>query len=281
MAVDFRKTIKRHPLLSFFIIAYLFTAVVDLPVYTAPLGIFPFLIPEALLFGINAIGTFGPTIAAAIVALVIGGMPAVWDLLKRLTIWNVSLKWYAVAVGIPLIAMACVIFSYALVSGTMPHVENDLMMWVLSAGLAVIFTLFGGPLGEESGWRGFALPLMLKKWDALTASLLLGLLWFGWHLPSYINPVMSGSSGGFTGIIIFAVFTIALTVLMTWVFQNAKGSTLLTVLFHASNNLLAFLYLFYPDINYRSPAVIGTAAIVYILGAVLVVAYYGRKSFIK
>ncbi len=281
MMSGIKNVIKKHPLLSFAILAYLITAVVDLPVYTTPLGVFPFTMPEALQFGINAVGTFGPTIAAIIVAWTISGMSGVRDVLKRLTIWKVGLKWYAAAIGIPLIAFACIAFLYPIVTGTAPQVEKDAMAWALSAGLAVIFTIFGGPLGEESGWRGFALPRMLKKWDAFTASVLLGLLWFGWHLPSYINPVMFESSGGSTGIIIFAVFTVALTILMTWVFQNAKGSTFLTFLFHGANNLLFFLYLFYPGINYHSPIVIGTAAAVYLAGAVLVVAYYGRKSFMK
>ncbi len=99
----------------------------------------------------------------------------------------------------------------------------------------------GGPLGEEGGWRGFALPRMEQRSGPLVGTLLLGVLWGLWHLPLFLLvPRYNGAGSGFAGILIpFAAFTImviAYTVVFTWVFNNTRGSLLLAILLHASIN---------------------------------------------
>ncbi len=95
-----------------------------------------------------------------------------------------------------------------------------------------------GPLGEETGWRGFALPRLQQQYGAFRASLILGLLLALWHLPLYIILASGGGLGPFNPAI-FVINTLQimiLTILITWVFNNAKGSLLITILLHSASN---------------------------------------------
>ena len=105
----------------------------------------------------------------------------------------------------------------------------------------------GWAAGEELGWRGFALPRLQQHRNALDASILLGLVWGLWHLPLYFvlgtgqsAMLSAGTSpafaiGGFLG------WTIGLSVLFTWLFNQTGGSLIVVILFHAAVNLAAFL----------------------------------------
>jgi membrane protease YdiL (CAAX protease family) len=138
--------------------------------------------------------------------------------------------------------------------------------------------LLGGPLEEELGWRGFALPRLQQHRNALDASILLGLVWGFWHLPLYFvlgtgqsEMLSTGTSpafaiGGFIG------WTIGLSVLFTWLFNQTGGSLIVVILFHASVNLAAFL-----------PALVGSGGTAPLLNvlltwlvAILVVVRCGR-----
>jgi membrane protease YdiL (CAAX protease family) len=92
----------------------------------------------------------------------------------------------------------------------------------------VLSNIFDAGLGEELGWRGFALPRMQARKPALAASLLLGILWGLWHLPFEIAVGISP-----LGYLDFLLFIIGFSVLYTWVYNNTWGSLFLIVLFHA------------------------------------------------
>jgi membrane protease YdiL (CAAX protease family) len=105
----------------------------------------------------------------------------------------------------------------------------------------LFFLIFfgGGPLGEEIGWRGFALPLMQSRYGALKATLLLGVLWTFWHLEDFLTASQGGGPG--TGLSaftfhlpIFFVQVMALTIIMTWVFNHTRRSLFMAILLHAS-----------------------------------------------
>jgi membrane protease YdiL (CAAX protease family) len=100
----------------------------------------------------------------------------------------------------------------------------------------IIVLIIGGPLFEEIGWRGFALPRMQPLHGPLVGSIILGLLWGLWHLPEFMVATWAESSGGSSplAIVKFCIFAIAMTIILTWVFNNTKGSVLMAVLVHAS-----------------------------------------------
>ena len=99
----------------------------------------------------------------------------------------------------------------------------------------------GGPLGEEPGWRGFALPRLQSRYGALWGSLLLGLLWGGWHLPDFLTAAQGGGPG--TGLAAFLVnfptfmlLVLSLAILLTWIYNHTGGSIFISTLAHASVN---------------------------------------------
>jgi membrane protease YdiL (CAAX protease family) len=102
----------------------------------------------------------------------------------------------------------------------------------------LIFTLFSGPLAEELGWRGFALPRLQAKYNALLSSLILGAIWTCWHLPLFFVTGATQMSIPFP---IYLVLVTTISVYITWLYNNTKGSLVITVLAHYAYNLTGFL----------------------------------------
>jgi membrane protease YdiL (CAAX protease family) len=108
---------------------------------------------------------------------------------------------------------------------------------LLPLGILLAFPF--GPLGEELGWRGYALPRLLQRFGALTASLIVGVAWTFWHTPLFWAPAGTTISGGPVTPAAVAGYLALLTgysVLYTWVYQHTRGSVLMVFLFHASFN---------------------------------------------
>jgi membrane protease YdiL (CAAX protease family) len=96
------------------------------------------------------------------------------------------------------------------------------------------FQIFFFTLTEETAWRGFALPRLLKKYNALAASLILGLLWGLWHIPLFLIPGSFQASLSFPGFLLSALAT---SILFTWLFNHTNGSVLIAGLFHAATDV--------------------------------------------
>jgi len=90
-----------------------------------------------------------------------------------------------------------------------------------------------GPLGEEFGWRGFALPRLLKVRPPLVAAVVLGAIWFAWHLPTFFVPTLSQSQ---LSIPLFFINSVALSIVMTWLYLRSDGDLLVMLLVHAMAN---------------------------------------------
>jgi membrane protease YdiL (CAAX protease family) len=128
------------------------------------------------------------TLAAFLVAGLVEGWPGMRDLLSRMVRWQVGLQWYAIAVLLPIGLQLLAAGVYALFGGTVPIGQLSSLEGAVSYFVvAVPFML----LTEETGWRGFALPRLQVQHQALTASLIVGLLWGVWHTPLFL---MSGTS---------------------------------------------------------------------------------------
>jgi membrane protease YdiL (CAAX protease family) len=98
----------------------------------------------------------------------------------------------------------------------------------------LLFNVLAGPLGEELGWRGTALPRLQARWGALTSSLILAIVWWGFHTPGFVLGLFSP---GFTPVTAL-VGAIALTILITWMFNNTGGSLIPGSLMHLSINFI-------------------------------------------
>jgi membrane protease YdiL (CAAX protease family) len=99
--------------------------------------------------------------------------------------------------------------------------------------------LYGGPSGEEPGWRGFATPQMQKIQNPLLVGFIIGLLWTAWHLPLYFT---GDYPGGFEAILVRFIWNTATGVLFAWVFNQSKGNLLAALTLHTSNNIIVNLF---------------------------------------
>ncbi len=210
---------KQHSLTAFFVVAYglswgnYFLSAVWPKV--------PFLFPV------------GPLLAALIVAGATRGGDGLKDLLRRCVRWRVGLIWYVAALLVPVVlALAAVSLNIAL--GAAMGGLAQLGPWY---SLFVLFpmAMVDAPLGEEPGWRGYALPRFPVGRSPLVNTLLLGVLIAGWHLPVALAA---------PSVAAYLVGAIASAILINWVYYNARESALLAILFHTAQNAIGGFYLF-------------------------------------
>jgi uncharacterized protein len=175
-------------------------------------------------------GSFGPALAAlALACLSKGGLR---ELASGLGKWRVGAIWYVVAIVAPMIAQAIAIVAGSGVGRSVPEWQH-LDKLYLAVPLFLLVLVVGGPLGEEVGWRGYALPRLLARTGPLPASLVLAAAWVLWHLPLFW---LEGAAQAGGSIPQFALLVLCSAVLFTWLYIRTGGSVLLAILFHAGIN---------------------------------------------
>ena len=168
----------------------------------------------------------GPSLMATILTFARDGWRGLGSLYVRLFEWRFGLRWYVgILGGIPLLA-----FLLSRVTSADPHYDLSTPLLFLTF---LLNQLILGPLGEELGWRGFALPRLLQRFNPFIASLILGLIWGVWHLPSFF---LSGLPQASLALPVFLFFTLCQSILVTWIFRHTGGSLLSQVLFHFMMN---------------------------------------------
>ncbi|WP_395645571.1 CPBP family intramembrane glutamic endopeptidase [Terricaulis sp.] len=183
------------------------------------------------------LAVFAPSVAALICARW-QGAHALRDLLSRLLRWRINPIWLAAAILLPLCLGVAPRWLAAAASGEPPPLASLLAPAGL-AGLAAATLADPGPLGEELGWRGFALPRLLQRMNGVQAALLLGAIWALWHVPAFFIAGMPQSQIPF---IPWLVCTLALSVLMAWVTNGAQGALAPAMLMHWGWNRFADLH---------------------------------------
>ncbi|MCB9598246.1 MAG: CPBP family intramembrane metalloprotease [Sandaracinaceae bacterium] len=174
------------------------------------------------------IAIFGPTIAACVASAREGGRAAVRKLLSGLGAGRVGPLWFFVALGLPTLAYLVARALYELLPGD----DGGPWFWPPGDAQHVVGAVLV-PIGEEIGWRGYALPRLIARFGPLRASLLLGGLWGVWHLPMFIAV-------GTTDPAYYALmvpYFLAGSVMFTWLYQRTNGSLLLAVLLHVGAHL--------------------------------------------
>lgn len=169
------------------------------------------------------LAVYAPAIAAFIVVACRGGARGLRHFLSRLRLWRCSPAWYVfLVIGIPLVFIGGSALKGNLFNEPFPFASFPAL------AAAMFFMAIKGPI-EEFGWRGFALPLLQRKLTPIWAGLILGIIWGFWHLPAFLLSGTPQSTWSFTPFFLGAV---ALSVIVTQLFNTAKGSILLPMLFH-------------------------------------------------
>jgi membrane protease YdiL (CAAX protease family) len=185
-------------------------------------------LPARILF---LLAVWGPNFSALLVTWMIGGWSELRTLFSRLSPRRAGAGWWMIAVLLPLALQA------ASVLLAKPFAEVGFAR-LAPDGWTVLLTflglsLIGGPLGEELGWRGFALPRMTRRMTPLMATLLIGLAWGAWHIPVLVVPQIQQAflPPGFP-ILAFPMYTVAASVLIGWIYLRGGQCLWLAVLFH-------------------------------------------------
>jgi membrane protease YdiL (CAAX protease family) len=222
--------------------------------------------------GLIAIGgifsTFGPLVAAFAVTGLTEGREGVRRFWRRF--WDVRLPgvWLLVSFLLPLLLIA---FPRLLV---VPLGYPLQLAWASQPAVLVGWFLNNltrsGGMSEEFGWRGYALPRLQARWNALVSSIVLGVIWTAWHLPLWF---LAGSSQQGSSFWLFLASLVLTSVLYTWLSNNAKGSILVAVVFHAVGNTVSQMF----------PGSTSNLFYWLVLGltVVLVVAIYGPRRLVR
>jgi len=215
--------LNRYQIVAFFVLAFALSWAVWGTMLAQQQGLLSFHIPQSLAFW--AVG-----LAAVAMAALTGGTVGVRDLVRRMLRWRVGARWYATALLLP--GAICV-----LVTGLHVALGGTAAFGVtLSLDAALAYLAYGVGfflLTEETAWRGFALPRLQAGRSALSASLILGLLWGLWHAPLFGIAGSAQASMPFGG---FLLLIVAQSIMTTWLYNNTGGSVLLAALFHAATD---------------------------------------------
>lgn len=177
--------------------------------------------------------SFGPALAAIITLYFFQGRAGLAGLWRSMTSFQLPASLYALAVFAPL-AVSALIAVLGLYSGRLLYAADQVqpLRFAVFFGLMLIFD---GPLGEEPGWRGLLLPCLLARMGPAAASFLVGLVWFGWHLPLYLADGRDLHPLG------YLVNVVALSYVFTWFYIKSGHSTWMTIFLHATTNYALFL----------------------------------------
>jgi membrane protease YdiL (CAAX protease family) len=218
----------------FFAVAYAFSWLFWIPDALAAQG---FSLPAGLadLFAspLNP-AAFGPLLSAFLLTFLQQGGKGVLQLLKRGVDFRFPKVWL-----IAILLLPCVIFGgsifIAILLGVRPLDLSVISNPPFALVAFFVILLTAGPLQEEFGWRGYALPRLQSRFNPLMASVILGLFWWLWHLPAVFIPgrFMADNLPVFLALGVIITLT---SILFTWVYNNTNGSILAAMLLHASMN---------------------------------------------
>jgi len=169
------------------------------------------------------LAVYAPAIGAFIIITYKAGLEGLSRYLSRFLLWRCSPAWYAfLIVGIPLVFIGGSLLKGNLFTEPFPFFS------IKSLVAALFFAAIKGPV-EEFGWRGLALPLLQRKFAPIWAGFILGIIWGFWHLPAFL---LSGTQQSEWSFAAFFTGCLALSLIVTALFNASNGSILLSALFH-------------------------------------------------
>ena len=212
------------------------------------------------------LAAWSPNISAVIVlGFIIKDRSGIRQLLEGWTKWRVNFIWYLVTL-LPLAVGFVSIVIYYLAGGTAPDFSSSASTYLI----ALLMSIITGATGEELGWRGFALPRLQSKYGALSSSIIVGLIWAGWHIPYWPIPGWFPKMQSIP-FLAFTLQSVAKSVIMTWIYNRTKGSVLLATLFHLVLNYSLFLGVLPSSPSPIEPIIISTITWLVFAGMVVIV----------
>jgi membrane protease YdiL (CAAX protease family) len=261
--------LKRHSLVLGIVLMFLFTWPLDL----VNTGIVKLNIPFIVLLFLG----WGFGIASVLMTGLTLGKEAVFTLMKRYFQWHVNWKWYLAALFLEPLLIIVGVYGNVLVTGVAPDFSGIMAYKIFGKDATLWFFVVPFFLtdlianGEEMGWRGYVLPRLQAKYSALTSALLVGVIWGFWHLLKYLthwNTLL---------FVLSMIHAIAFSVTLAWLYNNTRGSLLLTAMMHASSNTAG---LFFPMANTALSENLGAYAgwvLLEVIAAVIVVISAGPE----
>ncbi len=177
-------------------------------------------------------GGFGPSLAAVVVVAYCSGIAGLHRWLMRCLRWRTGWRWVLPAFMFPVAFMGLAAAAHVALGGTLPPSPAAGQLGMAAANFLLIFFV-GGPLGEEFGWRGYALPALQERWGWRAASVMLGVVWAVWHLPLFYSTSAVQSH---LPMELYALSTIASSVLFGWLFNRSHGSVVPVLVLHTAVN---------------------------------------------
>ncbi len=263
------ETVRRHPLAAFFALACGISWLLWAPLWLPAFGVHGL---PVLPFH-HALGALGPITAAFLVSGRESGRAGTAGLWRHMGLWHGRLGWLAIALLVPYGLLAVAVVG-ATVSGkdvaSLAGFGRSPEFPQFSAFGFFAYSFFSFGYGEETGWRGFALPRLQARHSALAASLLLTLGWALWHVPLFLyRPGYTGMHGAALAGWIFSLATGS--VLLTWLYNESRGSILVAALFHATIDV-AFTS------NAATPSVVSVVGAAVTIWGIIVLVAAGPRS---
>lgn len=253
-----RRLIQRHPLSSYFVLAYAISWVGVSPLVLSAQGILHVRVPPLW----HGVGALGPLLAALAVTRVVAGPAGLANLARRLRRWRVGAGWVLLAILSPLALFGLALLFVRIQSGFWPPMEGlsasaSSAAWL--ADVAVAAVAYG--FGEEIGWRGFALPRLQAGRSAISATVILAVFWAFWHVPFFFYRF---AFGGVPMVIGFFIGILAGAIWLTFLHNSTGGSILMVALWHMVWNVVNLAGLVISDrvVGIMSALVIGLAVLV-------------------
>ena len=179
---------------------------------------------------------FGPSAAGVLTIALVEGRSGLKDLTRRMLRWRAGLRWWAAAFFLPAVILLLSIGINYLLGGELSTCTFIRQEWYWLP-LFFMMTFPGGPLGEEFGWRGFALPYLQKRLNPFIGSILLGFIWGMWHLPLFLQTGTLHSQIGIRLLPVYILGEIGLSILIAWIYNKSDGSLLVgAILLHNADN---------------------------------------------
>lgn len=257
---------RGRSLLVYFILAYLITWIFEVPLAAVAQGWLRAPVP----FWIHYLGGFGPMAAAFIVTALSEGAGGIRRLLSGVTKWRVGWTWVLVAVFLPVGLFVISGIIQRATTGTGPDLallgEVEYLPY-LGIPLAMLLWFLTWGLGEEIGWRGFALPRLQHDRSALSATIILGVIHAFWHLPAFFYKDAYRSMGLAAGLPMLVLSVVAAAITFTWIYNSTRGSILMVALYHALFDWLSVS----KAGGAMAPAVM--SGVVWVLAVIIVIVY--------